>query len=796
MKKILLLSALVVLFGSQALKAQGSETAAKKYIEKYKDLAMEEQARVGIPAAITLAQGLLESAFGGSMLATEANNHFGIKCKNTWTGETILHDDDAMSECFRKYKTALDSYKDHSDYLRNNRRYSFLFDIPLLKYQEWASGLRKAGYATDENYAKRLTDLIEKYKLQDYTIQAQANYVDQAKIDRENAKAKAEKDAEAKKQEIIAKRNEKRLNDSLDRVERLAKLQLEKELKKKAQEEKAAIAAQNDGNGFATAKPKKEKKVDEPKENKAVGEKEKVTKSSKKEAADKETSDAPKKSIDESEFILNGLKGFYANKGDLLLQEAVARDIRYPKLLQMNDLEDKPLPQDMFIYLEKKHKTSPNKRAHIVREGETLLGIAQLEGIQLSSLRELNMLEKDEVPAAGARLSLQEKVSRKPQILMAKTTPVVSKPTMSKPKDMVIAVEKKEDENVADLIFDDKQDKQEVKENEKINEVATSNIESQEQEIKVATETKPFIRKEDPIISTTPKVVVEAPKVNTEELKEAQMNFADEITKGGTAKQEEIVVAPVKEKKSEPIKDVSKPGKKVVVKEVEIPVIASPRTAVDTVKTNTIVSSTMPVIAVAPPRIFLKSPSNYEENGVSPELRRLKKIMDGVVYAPMPERKVIPKPIVVPNPSIKTVPKVTPKTTTTVVSSAPKVASTAKKDTIAKINTAVKPKPQATTPATVKTASKSNTNPKVENAKSPAVKSATATKTEPKADATKNAKAPAKPDPKTPSKTAAKTDAAKGSSTKAATSKTEVKTAKTGANKPAIKKEAKPTPKK
>ena len=139
-----------------------------KYIARFKDIAIQEQIRVGIPAAITLAQGIHESAASTSELATKAHNHFGIKCKKDWTGETFLHDDDALQECFRKYNSDEESYLDHSNYLKNNRRYAFLFDMQIDNYKEWAIGLRKAGYATNPKYSTRLIELIEKYKLQNY----------------------------------------------------------------------------------------------------------------------------------------------------------------------------------------------------------------------------------------------------------------------------------------------------------------------------------------------------------------------------------------------------------------------------------------------------------------------------------------------------------------------------------------------------------------------------------------------------------------------------------------------------
>ena len=142
----------------------------KKYIDTYKNLAIAEMQRTGVPASITLAQGIHESTAGTSKLVQESNNHFGIKCKSNWTGESVKHDDDASGECFRKYLIAEDSYKDHSNFLKNGQRYAFLFELDPTDYQGWANGLKKAGYATNPKYPLVLIKLVEDYNLQDYTL--------------------------------------------------------------------------------------------------------------------------------------------------------------------------------------------------------------------------------------------------------------------------------------------------------------------------------------------------------------------------------------------------------------------------------------------------------------------------------------------------------------------------------------------------------------------------------------------------------------------------------------------------
>lgn len=143
-----------------------AKLTVEQYIEKYSVLAVDEMHRNKIPASITLAQGILESGNGNSRLAVEGNNHFGIKCKSTWTGETIYEDDDAPNECFRKYKHAAESYEDHSAFLMRNSRYAFLFDLDPTNYVEWAKGLKRAGYATNPQYAELLVTFIERHNLQ------------------------------------------------------------------------------------------------------------------------------------------------------------------------------------------------------------------------------------------------------------------------------------------------------------------------------------------------------------------------------------------------------------------------------------------------------------------------------------------------------------------------------------------------------------------------------------------------------------------------------------------------------
>jgi flagellum-specific peptidoglycan hydrolase FlgJ len=151
---------------SRAVVVKTSEppSSVDTYISQYAAIAMTEMRKSKIPASITLAQGILESASGRGRLAVKANNHFGIKCHG-WKGDKIYHDDDQSQECFRKYKHAASSYEDHSEFLTGRTRYANLFNLRLNDYKGWAEGLKAAGYATDRKYPQKLISLIERYQL-------------------------------------------------------------------------------------------------------------------------------------------------------------------------------------------------------------------------------------------------------------------------------------------------------------------------------------------------------------------------------------------------------------------------------------------------------------------------------------------------------------------------------------------------------------------------------------------------------------------------------------------------------
>lgn len=176
MKKIQLALVLAVLLAGKSF-AQPPQVISD-YVLKFKDIAIEEMKRTGVPAAITLAQGIHETSAGQSELVIKSNNHFGIKCKSEWTGPSVSHDDDARGECFRKYSSPYDSYRDHSDFLASRSHYASLFKLDPTDYEAWAKGLKKAGYATNPKYPQILIKLINDYNLQDYTLIAMGSKTD------------------------------------------------------------------------------------------------------------------------------------------------------------------------------------------------------------------------------------------------------------------------------------------------------------------------------------------------------------------------------------------------------------------------------------------------------------------------------------------------------------------------------------------------------------------------------------------------------------------------------------------
>ena len=175
MRKIIFITLSLLIFSSVTF-AQSSAMSKQEYIAAYKDFAIQDMIESGVPASITIAQAILESSSGNSKLAKKGNNHFGIKCHSDWNGPSMKMDDDEKNECFRKYKSPLDSYRDHSKFLTTRDRYAFLFGYDITDYKKWAHGLKKAGYATNPKYGSLLVKIIEENELYDLDKLGQKNY--------------------------------------------------------------------------------------------------------------------------------------------------------------------------------------------------------------------------------------------------------------------------------------------------------------------------------------------------------------------------------------------------------------------------------------------------------------------------------------------------------------------------------------------------------------------------------------------------------------------------------------------
>jgi LysM repeat protein len=358
MKRITLFIVLII---STTLHAQRER--AEAYIFKYKDLAIAEMQRTGIPASITLAQGILESQFGESDLAVNANNHFGIKCKTEWTGQKTYHDDDLKQECFRVYPSAEDSYKDHSNFLMTRDWYAFLFKLEPTDDNGWAYGLKKAGYATEKDYPQRLLKLINDYQLQQYSLAALGRPF--TEITTSNKRSPNN----SRKQRIINQTD----------------------------------AYVNPGSPIVEAEPiiiKKSIEATEPEEKN-----ENEVSANKQENTGIEIK--KKSAYPNTVFTINHSRVIYAEAGVSLLSIANNHDISLGKLIEFNELNETDiLTNDQLIFLEKKLKKGATD-FHISTSDETLALISQKEGVRLESILEYNKLKKDAVLRDGDKINLR-----------------------------------------------------------------------------------------------------------------------------------------------------------------------------------------------------------------------------------------------------------------------------------------------------------------------------------------------------------------------------------------------------
>ncbi len=371
MKKwILLLTAYACFSTKSTAQHLSVKEKTEAYINSYKALAIEEMLRTGVPASIKLAQGILESQFGESSLAKNANNHFGIKCKTEWTGEKTYQDDDAKGECFRVYPDAAQSYKDHSDFLKNRPHYAFLFKLEPTDITGWAYGLKRAGYATNPTYPEKLLRVVEEYQLHQYTTLALAI--------KDNRNAPVPLPAQ---QTVVSVEPEK--NSAVEVKEEI-----------KADSVQAPVENKTDKTND-TVLP--EKKADPP--------------------VEKIPSPYP-----EGIFTINHTKAIYAKEGTSLLALAHRYDISLSKLFDFNELSERDiLEADQLLFIEKKQKRGASD-LHEVMQGETLHDICQKEGIRLESLLEYNKLKKDSQLTTGQKLYLRSAAEIKNATAKVKNT--------------------------------------------------------------------------------------------------------------------------------------------------------------------------------------------------------------------------------------------------------------------------------------------------------------------------------------------------------------------------------------
>lgn len=355
MKKLILFFGLNILLLNVFAQSQKAEA----YINKYKDIAMDEMMRSGVPAAITLAQGILESSYGESDLCIQSNNHFGIKCKEEWTGEKVYHDDDAKHECFRSYPDATASYKDHSDFLKSRPWYASLFTLQPTDVEGWAYGLKKAGYATEKDYPQKLLKVINDYNLNQYTLIALGG---NRKLDL------ASTNYTETKQTVEPKQN-------------------------------------NSFKHSVTPTP-------------MVDEKEEVevfTKNQKEQT----TNAAYYNKYPDGVFTINHAKVIYAKAGTSLLSVANQYSISLGRLIEYNEIDEtNVLSNDNLLFLEKKLKKGA-KDFHIVEKNESLYEISQKEGVRMEAIIAYNGIKKDSQPVVGEKIYLRSNAPASPKTEIA-----------------------------------------------------------------------------------------------------------------------------------------------------------------------------------------------------------------------------------------------------------------------------------------------------------------------------------------------------------------------------------------
>lgn len=354
MRKIFhLLIVCIMLSFSQNVFAE--RVTVDEYVKKFKDLSISEMYRTGIPSSIKLAQGILESDVGNSVLSQNSNNHFGIKCKIEWTGKTYYHEDDdydnkgkLLESCFRAYVSPYESYLDHSEFLSNRERYGFLFAFHHTDYKQWAVGLKAAGYATAIGYSEKIISIIERYNLSQYDFMPNPYEV----------KPLALSHTFAENEELATFGGKKEVSDIVP-----AKMIIEE----------FGIAV--NGNDFIKTTP--QSVIFFPEENKEY-------------------------------FQINNIVAV-SSTNQTLEQIAIKNEIKLRKLLRYNELDNATtLIKNQYVFLSKKQKYFAEQAAsHTVQAGENMYIIAQRYGIRTKHLYKMNKLKKGTQPTVGQTIRLK-----------------------------------------------------------------------------------------------------------------------------------------------------------------------------------------------------------------------------------------------------------------------------------------------------------------------------------------------------------------------------------------------------
>ncbi len=332
-----------------------------EYVDHYKDIAISEMYRSGIPASIKLGQGILESDCGNSVLSKNSNNHFGIKCKKEWTGKTYQHKDDdykngkLIKSCFRAYYSSYESYIDHSEFLSNRDRYKMLFNLHHTDYKQWAFGLKSAGYATAKGYAEKLISIIERYELHQYDFAP--NTAEEYAVEVEHSFQEGE--------ELTV------LGEVLPAID----IELEKIDSVKID---AQILAE-------MPKIKPAKPILFPVQTKEY-------------------------------FEINGRVAVtYKSNLETIINKT---EIKKSKILKYNEVKtEAELINNQYLFISKKAKIFDGDfKNHFVKEGETMYIIAQLYGIRIKDLYKMNRMKAGEEPAPNTIVSLNGKISKKPKL--------------------------------------------------------------------------------------------------------------------------------------------------------------------------------------------------------------------------------------------------------------------------------------------------------------------------------------------------------------------------------------------